>query len=202
MNYIEFRTRMTPLTVFSLHDARMIESDFDRRRLHEWRRKGYIESLVKGWYLFADSTIDDDCLDRIANRIYAPSYVSLETVLSRMGFIPETVHSVTSIATRKTRDIRTDIAFFSYRTVSPRLFFGYEIMPHGAKVATAEKAVLDFLYLHADLAAPEDYDSLRIERQELSDRINTDRFNDFLTRFGSKALRLRAERFMQWVRNA
>jgi predicted transcriptional regulator of viral defense system len=202
MNYIEFRSRMAPLTIFSLHDARMIESDFDRRRLYEWRQKGYIKLLVKGWYLFTDVVIDETTLDLIANRMYAPSYVSMETVLSRKGFIPETVHSLLSITTRKTRDIQTGIALFVYRTVSPDLFFGYDIAPRGVKVASAEKAVLDYLYLHADLVAPEDFENLRLERRELSSGIDAAKFNEFLLRFGSKALTFRAERFMKWLRYA
>jgi predicted transcriptional regulator of viral defense system len=202
MKYIEFRSRMAPLALFSLHDARMLEPAFDRRRLHEWGRKGYIKPLTKGWYLFDDGALDDDSLDRIANRIYTPSYVSLETVLSRTGLIPETVHRVTSITTRKTRDIRTEIGSFTYRTVAPRLFFGYEMGLRGAKVACVEKAILDFLYLHADLVATADYESLRVDKQELAAKADAGRFNDFLSRFGSKALTLRARHFMEWVRNA
>ena len=60
MKYNEFRAQMAPLVIFSLHDARMIESGFDRRRLYEWHKKGYIQPLAKGWYLFADITVDDD----------------------------------------------------------------------------------------------------------------------------------------------
>lgn len=202
MKYVEFRSRMRPLDAFSLRDARMLESGFDRRRLHEWRKKGYIKPLAKGWYLFTDVDLDDDTVDRIANWMYAPSYISLETVLSRKGLIPETVRRVTSITTRKTRDILTEIASFSYRTVSPRFFFGYEIGQRGVKVAFAEKAILDYLYLHAELATQEDYEGLRADRQELAAGVDTARFNDFLSRFGSKALTLRAQRFMQWVRYA
>ena len=202
MRYIEFRGRMAPLALFSLHDTRMLEPDFDRRRLQEWGKKGYIKPLAKGWYLFADAVLDDDYLDWIANRIYAPSYVSLETVLSRNGLIPETVRRVTSISTRKTRNIQTGIGSFAYRTVAPRLFFGYETGPRGAKVACVEKAILDLLYLHADIDAPEDYESLRVDKQELADKADAGRFNDLLSRFGSKALTLRARRFMEWGRNA
>jgi predicted transcriptional regulator of viral defense system len=202
MKYIEFRSRMAPLSLFSLLDARMLEPDFDRRRLQEWGKKGYIKLLTKGWYLFADVALDDDSLDRIANRIYSPSYISLETVLSRKGLIPETVRRVTSITTRKTRDIQTEIGSFTYRTVAPRLFFGYEMGSSGAKVACVEKAILDFLYLHTDLVAPEDYESLRIDKQELAEKADAGRFNDFLSRFDSKTLTLRARHFMEWVRNA
>jgi predicted transcriptional regulator of viral defense system len=202
MNHIEFRRRMMPLSVFSLRDVYVVEPCFDRRRLHEWHKKGYVRLLANGWYLFSDIPVDENSLDWIANRLYAPSYISLETVLSRTGLIPETVPTITSITTRKTRKIRTTLAFFTYRTVSPRFFFGYDIGPHGVKTAFAEKAVLDYLYLHADLVAQEDFEGLRIDNAEISGRFNMPRFNDFLLRFNSKALTIRATKFMKWTRYA
>ncbi|MBN1127779.1 MAG: hypothetical protein JXA71_02260 [Chitinispirillaceae bacterium] len=170
--------------------------------MHEWQKKGYVTLLANGWYLFSDVPVDENNLDWIANRLYAPSYVSLETVLSRRGLIPETVPTITSITTRKTREINTALATFTYRTVSPRFFFGYDTGLRGLKTAFVEKAVLDYLYLHADLVAQEDFESLRIDNAEFSIRFNMSRFNDFLSRFNSKALTTRAKKFMKWARYA
>lgn len=198
MKYVNFRRQMAPLIVFSLRDARMIDSSFDRRRLHEWRGKGYIRLAAKGWYLFTDVDINDTLLDCIANRIYAPSYVSLETVLSRSGLLPDTVLKVTSVTTRKTRTVRSDIAEFTYRTVSPRLFFGYTIGPRGEKVATPEKALLDYLYLHPDLKTRTDFESIRSDRHIISQELNRVRFGEYLARFGGKTLRARADSYFKW----
>ena len=38
----------------------------------------------------------------VANKIYSPSYISLETALSYYGLIPESVYALTSVSTRKT----------------------------------------------------------------------------------------------------
>ncbi|MBN1309619.1 MAG: hypothetical protein JXA18_16990 [Chitinispirillaceae bacterium] len=202
MKFNDFRNRMAPFTLFSLRDTRILDPGFDRRRLYEWSAKGYLKLIAKGWYLFADTSIDENTLDWIANRIYAPSYISLETIMSRTSLIPDTVHAITSITTRKTRTIQTVFSKFIYRTVSPRLFFGYTLGPHEVKIALPEKAILDYLYLHTDIRTREDFESLRVDRQALVGRINRRRFDKFLKHYTNKALQRRAELFFTWVCHA
>lgn len=50
----------------------------------------------------------------LANLIYGPSYISLETALSFHGWIPEAVHSVSSISLDRARTFETPIGFFDY----------------------------------------------------------------------------------------
>lgn len=188
--------------LFSIQDARLLEPGFDRRRLYEWSVKGYIKLLTKGWYIFSDVATDENRLDQIACKLYAPSYISLETMLSRTELLPDMVRSVTSVTTRKTRTIQTAIAKFSYRTLSPRLFFGYDIGSNGVKTACLEKALLDYLYLAADMRTREDFESLRIDREMLAERLDQRRFEEILAKFNIKTLRQRAELFMKWVRHA
>ncbi len=158
--------------------------------------------MANGYYVFAEARINEMFLVRVANKIYAPSYVSLETVLSQSGFIPETVHQITSISTRKTRIIKTPLGVFSYRTVSPRLYFGYEIQEYGSKIACAEKAILDYLYLHPDLRTRKDYESLRIEPAELKKNIDQSKFDELLHRFNSHALNKRVFNLFRWANYA
>jgi hypothetical protein len=86
--------------------------------------------------------------------------------------------------------------------VSPLLYFGYDVGVHGAKTACVEKAILDYLYLHTDLDKKADFESLRIDRQELSVKVDAKRWNEFLARFNSKALANRATKFMNWANYA
>jgi predicted transcriptional regulator of viral defense system len=203
MRFNDFRKKMAPFVVFSINDVRMIDPGFDRRRLYEWRGKGYIRILSERYYMFSDTVIDERVLDVIANKMYAPSYVSLESVLSRNGLLPDIVPQITSVSTRKTRRIETEIATFIYRTIAPRLFFGYTVSEkNGSRVASMEKALLDYLYLHPDLHTQQDYESLRIDRQELSARLEQGRFTILLAQFGIKTLDERAGSFMKWVRYA
>ena len=82
MTYIEFQKLLNPFTVFSLADIRQAGFTFHRRRLSEWQEKGYIRKVIKGYYVFVDRAIDEKVLFEIANRIYAPSYVSFEMALA------------------------------------------------------------------------------------------------------------------------
>ena len=50
----------------------------------------------------------------LANLIYGPSYVSLETALSFHGWIPEAVHSVSSVSLGRARTFETPLGYFDY----------------------------------------------------------------------------------------
>ena len=57
----------------------------------------------------------------IANLVYGPSYISMETALSIHGWIPEAVHSVMSVSSGRTKAFETPVGYFDY--VSPRRLF-------------------------------------------------------------------------------
>lgn len=50
----------------------------------------------------------------LANMIYGPSYISLETALSYHGWIPEAVHSVSSVSLGRAKTFDTPLGFFDY----------------------------------------------------------------------------------------
>ena len=84
-----------------------------------------------------------------ANRIYQPSYVSLETVLARHSIIPEIVYTITSVTPKATREFTTGWLTFSYQRIKRQAFTGYvPTREEGslALVAVQEKAVADYLY--------------------------------------------------------
>ncbi len=202
MTYNQFRTAFSGFPIISLDDIRVVEPGFDRRRLSEWQEKGYLRKIVKGHYVFTDTPLDEPRLFEIAARIYRPSYVSLESALSRHGLIPESVYAVTAVSTRRTYRFETPIGRFSYRTVKPGFFFGYEIGPGPARVATPEKALLDLLYLEPGLNGPEDFSSRRLNREAFLASCDGDRFSRLAARSGVRALADRAGRFLQWVHHA
>lgn len=79
-----------------------------------------------------------------------PSYLSCQTALyfhNMIDQIPQTIYSVTLARSQK---YDTPLGHYSYHHISPTFFFGFEII--GAKkikIATPEKALLDFFYLHS-----------------------------------------------------
>jgi len=202
MNFIQFKSTLNDFPVFSTADIRTVDSNFDRRRLNEWQGKGYIRKISKGLYIFSDVDIDESMLFRIANKLYRPSYISLETAMAHYQLIPEVVYGVTSVSTRRTYRFGTSLTHFTFRTVSPRLFFGYMLTSEAAKIATVEKTLLDFFYLNPEINNPKAYDSLRVDRNALSDQLDETSLRHLLDRFGLATLSQRINRFLEWTKHA
>ena len=203
MKFIEFKRNLREFIVFNLQDIRKVEADFDLRRLSEWQAKGYIQKLRRGYYAFGDIDLNEEKLFLIANRLYAPSYISLEMALSFYGLIPEGVYSLTSITTRKTEHFKTRVADFFYRSVSSKLFFGYRLGKIGNqqyKIAEIEKAVLDYLYLHPEMSASADLHEWRFNTDEFLSKADPQKFRTYAQVFGQKSLVRRAENLLDFNR--
>lgn len=199
MNFVYFKNSLRDFPVFSLADIRAAHGNFDRRRLSEWQKKGYIKKIVKGYYLFSDVNIDEGMLSTIANKIYKPSYISFETAMSHYRLIPESIYMITSASTRRTYLYETPVARFSYRTIKPTLFFGYSLLPGGIKMAFMEKAILDYFYINPSLLSEDDFFSLRVNREEMLSRLKKERLTDYVRRFNQKRLSNRMEHFLAWL---
>jgi predicted transcriptional regulator of viral defense system len=117
--------------------------------IYRWKKKGWIYPLKRELYELSypkDFIIPDIY---IANKLYNPSYVSLETALSNYSIIPEVSMAVTSITTKPTRRFRNKHGLFIYRTVKPSAFTGYYVEKMGAfdiLIAEPEKALVDYIY--------------------------------------------------------
>jgi len=205
MQYIKLKESLKDFTVFSLKDIRSIDSDFHRRRLNEWQDRKYIRKIIRGYYIFADLKINENVLSEIANRIYSPSYISFEMALSYYHLIPESVYGITSASTRKTYKFQTPIGQFSYRTVKPDLFFGYNLVSYNNrrfKIASVEKAILDYFYINPNIKNETDFISLRINKDLFLEQIDIARLNEYLERFSQKTLTTRINSFLEFIKNA
>lgn len=205
MQYIQFRKIMEGFTVFSLADIRQADPLFHRRRLSEWLDKGYLKKIIKGYYIFADSPIDDKVLFEIANRIYTPSYVSFEMALAYYGMIPESIYGVTSASTRKTMHFKASLGEFTYRTIRPKLYFGFDYLPVSGKhckIASPEKALLDYMYLHDELNSVDDFAQMRINRGVFSKKVNRKKLESYAAVYGQKSLHKRLKAFWGYIAHA
>ncbi len=202
LNFIHFKNSLRDFPVFSIADIRAAHGGFDRRRLSEWQKKGYIKKIVKGYYLFSDIEMNEGLLLAIANKIYKPSYISFETAMSHYRLIPESIYMITSVSTKRTSLFETPLVRFSYRTIKPALFFGYSLLPGGIKMAFMEKAILDYFYINPALRTEDDFASLRINREEMLNRFNKKQLTDYMRRFSQKRLSKRMEHFLEWLEYA
>ena len=201
MGYIEFRNSLKRFTVFSYPDILKIDPSFDRRRLVEWQQKNYIRKIRNGYYTFEDTEITESVLLQISNSIYKPSYISLESALSFYNLIPEGVYMITGVSTRKTCSFNTPVANFKFRNIKESLFFGYNIIQennHTIKIATPEKAVLDYLY-YKMINSLNELEGLRINTLIANDILDKDLINRFLTEYHSRIMEKRVKLFLNYL---
>jgi predicted transcriptional regulator of viral defense system len=203
MKFRDFQTQVRDLPAFNLNDVRKIDPDFHRQQLSDWLDRGYIQSLAGGFYLLADSQVDESYLFMLANRIYEPSYISRESALANYHVIPESVLGVTSVSSRKTKLFESEWGRFSYRSIKPVLLFGYRVVEQKKmikyKIASLEKAVLDYLYWNTGIDTSEDFAGLRWNRQELLGLEDNPLFKKYLKIFDNKALDRRVGLLMEYI---
>lgn len=195
MTYTQFYNQWHGLGCFSVHQVHAISPDFNRANWHQWQKSGYIVMLRQGWYAFADYLQQPDYARYFAGKIYAPSYISLHTALSFYGIIPEAVVEITSVTTQKTCRYENAFGQFSYQTVRPRLFWGFEpkIMRDGKQymMATPEKAIIDLLYLYPQYSSVEEMRELRFDEDWMHDELNLARLKEYSERIKSPVLNRR-----------
>ena len=112
-------------------------------------KRGDLIGIKRGIYLFPNADIDEFV---IANRIYIPSYVSLESALNIYGILPDYASNITSITTTTTKNIKTQKNTFLYSKINRYLYFGFEnVMDSNSglyyQIALPEKALLDYIYI-------------------------------------------------------
>ncbi len=200
MSFYHFKQHFEPFRVFSLQDIMKWKNDFDTRRLVEWQHKGYIVKIINRWYMFANPKPSATFHYLIANRIYAPSYVSFQSAWAYYGLIPEGVFSITSATSLKTHTFNTAAGVFSYRHLKPSLQFGYRFIDadgQSCKIAEPEKLVIDHLYLHASLKSAHDFEALRINQPVLKEQIDLNKLFAYLTLVKNRALEKRVGLFIK-----
>ena len=118
-------------------------------KIHELMEQGVLMSLKKGLYIpgpqLGLATPEPFLL---ANHIWGPSYVSIDSALSHHGLVPERVYGVSSATIKHTRAFDTPIGMFHYTRI-PLPYYAYGIQQvelaenQVALMAGPEKALCD-----------------------------------------------------------
>lgn len=155
MKYVDFKKKVLNWPVILSKDLVLPgkSGQIARNQLERWKRSGRIIRLKKGVFILAD---DDRRVDLphpyLANQLYGPSYVSLGWALNYYGLIPERVHDITSVTSRKTMKLANEVGTFVYQHVKPGAYRGFNMAKteNGLDffIAEPEKAILDFIYLN------------------------------------------------------
>ncbi len=104
-----------------------------------------LTKIEKDKYFLTDSQISDFAL---ANYLYQPSYISLESALNFYGVLSQFPYEITSVTTKKSKEKVFQGKLFTYRKLKKDLFFGYQKI-EDFLIAYPEKALLDQLYLYS-----------------------------------------------------
>lgn len=91
---------------------------FPNDKIQSLEDEGKLIRLKKGMYVVSpDVSGELLSVELIANHLYGPSYVSMESALRYYGLIPETVFTVRSATTNRSKKFENSIATFQYVSV-------------------------------------------------------------------------------------
>ena len=149
-------------------------------------KKGVILPLKRrrGLYCFTSALPHDW---QVANRLYQPSCISLETALSFYGCLPEAVYGVTSVTPRITRNFEALGKTFYFHKIKQEAFGHFHplaVEGQTVLIAEKEKALADYLYF------------VHLGKKTLNDRL---RIGKIRKSFLKKCLRhFGRPRFLTW----
>lgn len=202
MKYLDIKDKLNKLVIFSPSDLLLVDPSFRMPTLYDWESKNLVTKIRNDYYVFFDFNPSDKDYYLIANGIYSPSYVSLESALNYYSIIPESVVRTTSVTTNKTNSFETKFGIYDYSTVNSSLFFGYKILkhsPHEILISTLEKTILDYLYLNSSINSVVDFEELRWNKEIIKESLDFDLFEKYLIIFDNKALQKRCLVLMDYL---
>jgi len=111
-----------------------------------------IYRLKNGLYVsadFFDKNRDDISYSfYLANIIRTPSYISSWAALQYYNLATESIHSITSVTPKVTRDYQTKAGNFTYQSINKELFSDFSLVKGKFDffIASPSKALFDLLY--------------------------------------------------------
>ena len=126
-----------------------------RNAFRRWEAHGLVEHVSNRLYI---NRLNQLFSPRdLVNALRPESYVSLESALVDAGVTRQSPAVLTCVTTGYPREFRTPSAAILYRRIAPALFWGFEerMTRYGRyRVAEAEKALLDWIYLNRQAGLP------------------------------------------------
>jgi hypothetical protein len=119
-------------------------------KISELEKSGKIIRLKKSMYVVSPKESGKLLsMELIANHIYGPSYVSMESALRYYGLIPESVYIVRSMTTKHSKEFKNSLGMFEYTQCSKEYFpigIKQEVKDNTAfLIASPEKTLCDLI---------------------------------------------------------
>jgi len=209
MNIYELRKRVESEVIdFNQLNAILHEYAHPRGKIGRWLKTGDLIRVKKGLYVFGSAARREPYnLGQLANLIYGPSVISLEYALSYYGLIPEAVHTVTSITSKRNKLFNTPVGEFSYAYLPPSKFsigIKLETVMNNTNIliASPEKALCDIitittkdLYINSTSALLDFlFDDLRLD-EECFNELSIDGINQIANIYRNQRL----SRFLKYL---
>lgn len=191
MNYIQVEKELKKrnIRVFTpLEFQRIFKATYNNSKSFLSRnvKKGLLVKVRNGLYTLSDVIVPKFL---IANKLYAPSYISFETALSYYHIIPEVVYAVFSATPKASRKFQALESDFVFHKLKKEAFFGYishKLDDITVLIAEPEKALLDYLYF------------VIAKKKSFNDRLNIKNISqDKLFRYAKK---FKEDRLVQFVK--
>lgn len=195
-----------PYGHFTSHDLAVLFPGSDDQKyglVKRAIRNGEIIHIRRGLYCLAPKYQKKNVNPyALAQSIYGPSYISLESSLQWHGWIPEAVHTITSASFHKAKEFQTPLGIFSYERVPQKVFYTEvnRVQDESGNIslmASPIKALADYVYARRkDWRGLEPVvGSLRIEPDEF--RLVT---NEAIQRLIDNYSQVRVKRFLEGMR--
>ncbi|MCK9303778.1 MAG: hypothetical protein M0P27_00085 [Bacteroidales bacterium] len=138
-------------------DTLLVDYNSPKDKVSYMVEQGELIRIKRGLYCVSP-TITGQRLSTeiVANHLYGPSYISLETALSFYNLIPERITSTQSVVTKRTKTFQTPLGRFTYSSI-PDNYYSIGIRQKSSEsgstflIASPEKALCDLILLRPNL---------------------------------------------------
>ncbi len=130
------------------------------KRIQRLTKNKILQKLIKGKYYFTLKEVVDFT---IANFLYQPSYISMQSALSFHSIMTGFSYEITSISVKKTKIFEINDKEYVYSKISSKFFWGWE-KKENFLMAKPEKALLDYVYFASKGLTNLDWDEIDSEK--------------------------------------
>jgi hypothetical protein len=155
MKFLEKMERLKNISVIPINTDILYSLYSDLKqpkdKVSELERKGFVIRVKRDLYVVSQKIHNQEISrELVANHLYGPSYVSLETALAHYGLIPERVYSVRSVCAKMHKNYDTPLGNFEFVKVPEKYFpigIRQEIIDnqYAFLIASPEKALCDMI---------------------------------------------------------
>lgn len=157
------------------------------------KKNGWLMPIKKGIYVISDLSTRGFLVVScyvVANLLVKDSYVSFESALQYHGMFDQLINKTISVSLKMYKTVQLENIEYKFVKTKSKYFFGWkevEVENKTARVATAEKALIDIINFHRSIYAID----LVIEKlKEHRNDFNFEKLNDYIERMSMTTIKI------------